>query len=296
MIALFPALLSSLLLQGRAPHSQERGGRLCLLTRRSAAGCVRMQSASDLVTWFPPIDPRRSEEEASEGATTMPLFPLGATYLPYTTPVLNIFEPRYRQLPLCLLANVRLLTSAVRKQMYNDILFSGARRFMVTNVDQQTGRMAEVSEQTQDRVKYIGQHSVIGRVRLVKVLNPEVSETRDSYLRAEVERLEDREDEDSEEVATAEAKTEKLFLDIVDTQASLGEEPRFTQAVKNGLSFTKGTGAEDKGLWGTIVLWQQFLESRTQVMGQKMQREIQKRVVEFLKVGHTRTNHNPLSH
>lgn len=29
-------------------------------------------------------------------------------------------------------------------------------------------------------------------------------------------------------------------------QASLGEEPRFTQAVKNGLSFTKGTGAEDK--------------------------------------------------
>lgn len=49
-----------------------------------------------------------------------------------------------RQLPLCLLANVRLLTSAVRKQMYNDILFSGARRFMVTNVDQQTGRMAEV--------------------------------------------------------------------------------------------------------------------------------------------------------
>jgi len=31
------------------------------------------------------------------------------------------------------------------------------------------------------------------------------------------------------------------------------------------------------------VLWQQFLESRTQVMGQKMQREIQKGVVEFLK-------------
>jgi len=179
--------------------------------------------------------------------------------------------------------------------MFNDILFSGARRFMVTNVDQDTGRMAEVgvvfyldelkevSEQTQDRVKYIGQHSVIGRVRLLKVLNPDASATRETYLRAEVAPLEDRDDEDSETVAAAEAATQKLFLDIVDTQASLGEEPRFTQAVKNGLSFSKGSGPEDKGLWGTIVLWQQFLESRTQVMGQKMQREIQKGVVEFLK-------------
>lgn len=235
-----------------------------------------MQNAADLVTWFPPIDPSRSTEEPSEGATVMPLFPLGATYLPYTNPVLNIFEPRYRK-------------------MFNDILFSGARRFMVTNVDQETGRMAEVgvvfyldelkevSEQTQDRVKYIGQHSVIGRVRLLKVLNPEVAATRESYLQAEVEALEDVLGESSEKVAEAEAATEKLFLEIVDTQASLGEEPRFTQAVKNGLSFSLGSGTDDKGLWGTIVLWQQFLESRTQVMGQKMQREIQKGVVDFLK-------------
>jgi len=245
--------------------------------RLRATSCVRMQSGTDIVSWFPPIDPSRSEEQPSEDATVMPLFPLGASYLPYTSPVLNIFEPRYRK-------------------MFNDILFSGARRYMVTNVDQETGRLAEVgvvfyldelkevSEQTQDRVKYIGQHSVIGRVKLVKVLNPEVSATRESYLRAEVEPLEDSAGEESaEEVAAAEAATEKLFLEIVDAQASLGEEPRFTQAVKNGLSFSVGTGTDDKGLWGTIVLWQQFLESRTQVMGQKMQREIQKGVVDFLK-------------
>ena len=67
--------------------------------------------------------------------------------------------------------------------MYNDILFSGARRFAVCSVDPETGRLAEVavvfyldelkevSEQTNDRVKYVGQHSVIGRVKLVKVLS-----------------------------------------------------------------------------------------------------------------------------
>ena len=37
----------------------------------------------------------------------------------------------------------------------------------------------------------MGQHSVIGRVKLLKVLNPAVSATRESYLRAEVEELSD---------------------------------------------------------------------------------------------------------
>ena len=89
----------------------------------------------------------------------LPLFPLGAVaYTPGSTQVLNIFEPRYRA-------------------MYNDILFSGARRFMVCNVDGATGRLAEVgvlfylddlkevSEQTGDRVKFVGSHSVSGRGR-----------------------------------------------------------------------------------------------------------------------------------
>merc|ERR1719247_1159740 len=142
------------------------------------------------IRWVPPIDPQAGDEEPSEGATVMPLFPLGVTYLPYTTPVLNIFEPRYRA-------------------MYNDILFNGARRFMVCNVDSETGRLAEmgvifyldelkeVSGQTNDRVKYVGQHSVIGRVMLLKVLNPSVAATRETYLKAEVKELTD-DDEDAD--------------------------------------------------------------------------------------------------
>ena len=204
----------------------------------------------------------------------MPLFPLGATYLPFTQPVLNIFEPRYRA-------------------MYNDILFNGARRFMVCNVDQDTGRLAEtgvifyldelkeVSEQTQDRVKYIGQHSVIGRVKLLKVLNPSVAATRETYLKAEVEELVDTDADETPE--QAEAALKELFCDLVDVQASLGEEPRFTEAVKETLQFGRGTSAEETGLWGTVLLWQQFLQQRASVVGQKMQREIQKEVVSYLK-------------
>lgn len=204
----------------------------------------------------------------------MPLFPLGVTYLPYTTPVLNIFEPRYRK-------------------MYNDILFSGARRFMVCNVDQETGRLAEtgvifyldelkeVSEQTQDRVKYVGQHSVVGRVQLLKVLNPSVAASRETYLRAEVAELVDTDSSESREVE--ESSLKDLFNALVDVQAAIGEEPRFTEAVKGTIDFTAGSSTEDKGLWGTVVLWQQFLEQRASVTGQKMQREIQKEVMAYLK-------------
>jgi len=204
----------------------------------------------------------------------MPLFPLGVTYLPYTTNVLNIFEPRYRQ-------------------MYNDILFSGARRFMVCNVDSETGRLAEtgvifyldelkeVSEQTQDRVKYVGSHSVVGRVQLLKILNPSVAGTRETYLKAEVVELVDTDASESREAE--EESLRELFNQLVDVQAAIGEEPRFTEAVKGTIDFSSGSSTDDKGLWGTVVLWQQFLEQRASVTGQKMQREIQKEVITFLK-------------
>lgn len=204
----------------------------------------------------------------------MPLFPLGVTYLPFTEPVLNIFEPRYRA-------------------MYNDILFNGARRFMVCNVDSETGRLAEtgvifyldelkeVSEQTQDRVKYVTQHSVIGRVKLLKVLNPSVAATRETYLKAEVEEVVDTDAGDAAD--EEEEAVRNLFNELVDVQSSLGEEPRFTEAVKETVDFGRGESAESKGLWGTVLLWQQFLEQRASVVGQKMQREIQQEVVSYLK-------------
>ena len=39
----------------------------------------------------------------------------------------------------------------------------------------------------------------------------------------------------------------------------------------------RGSGSEDKGLWGTVVLWQQFLEQRASVVGSKMQRRSRRR-------------------
>lgn len=141
--------------------------------------------------------------------------------------------------------------------------------------------LKEVSEQTDDRVKYVGSHSVIGRVRLRKVLNPAVAASRETYLKAEVEELKDTDVDD--DTTAVEANARRVFEEMVDTQGRLGEEPRFTDAVKGSLNFGRGSGTEDTGLWGTIVLWQQFLEQRTSVVGNKMQREIQRMVMDWLK-------------
>ena len=130
-------------------------------------------------------------------------------------------------------------------------------------------------------VTNIGWPEHLYRDRFGRVLNPAQSVTRETYLKAEVVELVDTDADESTE--SEEAGLRELFSDLVDVQASLGEEPRFTEAAAAAAEFGRGSGSEDKGLWGTVVLWQQFLEQRASVVGSKMQREIQKEVVSYLK-------------
>ena len=75
--------------------------------------------------------------------------------------------------------------------------------------------------------------------------------------------MEELEDEDAgEDTAAAEAEARKVFEEMVDTQARLGEEPRFTEAVKGTVNFGRGSGTDDTGLWGCVVLWQDSDPSR----------------------------------
>ncbi|KAL3757863.1 hypothetical protein ACHAWU_002783 [Discostella pseudostelligera] len=80
--------------------------------------------------------------------------------------------------------------------MYNDILMNGSKRFVVSMCHpSEEGRFAqmgvlftleelkEVSGMTADRVKYICNHRVAGRVKIQEVMNPEVWESRDTYLK-----------------------------------------------------------------------------------------------------------------
>ncbi|KAK1735522.1 Lon-like domain-containing protein [Skeletonema marinoi] len=249
-----------------------------------------------------------SDDDDEETTETLPLFPLGGVvYTPNSEHILNIFEPRYRQ-------------------MYNDILMNGSKRFVVSmSHPNEEGRFAqvgvlfsleelkEVSEMTADQVKYICNHRVTGRVKLHKVLNPEAWESRDTYLKVKGTIIDDtglldeeKNDNDSDEAmdesipqsmvaelkkAAAFDAMEKSpeeeallqsFSDLVELQHDLTEDVRFTRASVKSFGVAAGTEI-DPNLWTSIRLWQSYAEQRLVARQNEMQKEFQEKLVEFLK-------------
>jgi len=156
----------------------------------------------DSISWLPPLannpsspppSPPKITTSSTAESKVLPLFPLGGiVYTPNSEHVLNIFEPRYRQ-------------------MYNDILMNGTKRFVVSmshperegtfakvGVVFQLEDLKEVSEQTGDQIKYVCNHKVVGRVLIHRVLNPEVWNSRETYLRVEGVVIDETDAEDEE--------------------------------------------------------------------------------------------------
>jgi len=200
---------------------------------------------------------------------------------------------------------------------------NGSKRFVVSMCHpSEQGRFAqvgvlfsleelkEVSEMTQDQVKYICKHRVVGRVKLQKVLNPEEWESRDTYLKVKGTIIDDtgaltKESElddgmigniskklvsavkkaaavDSIEKTPEEESLAKSFSDLVDLQHVLSEDVRFTRASVKSFSVAEGTNV-DPNLWTSIRLWQSYAEQRLVANQNAMQKEFQERLVEYLK-------------
>ncbi len=253
----------------------------------------------DSVGWLPPLSSTTDSPpaEVRDGAEILPLFPLGGiVYTPNSEHVLNIFEPRYRQ-------------------MYTDILMNGSKRFVVSmSHPEKEGTFAqvgvifhledlkEVSEETGDAIKYICNHKVTDRVKLHNILNPDAWTSRETYLKVEATILEEDDgDENLNESMkdndiykelvgalsasrpkSAEEKVLcKSFSDLVDKQHELEEEVRFTRASVETLAVAPGNGED--GLWQTVRLWQSFIEQRLLSRQNDMQREFQEKLIDFLK-------------
>ena len=197
--------------------------------------------------------------------------------------------------------------------MYNDILMNGSKRFVVAmSHPSEKGRFAEigvlfelqdlkeVSEQTNDQVKYICSHRVTGRVKLHKILNPSAWETRETYLKVEgklldinssgsnvemdddvYSRLVEKTKAVYEEAAPKqEGNLKESFKSLVELQQELEEDVRFTRASVDTLAISPGD--KDEGLWSTIRLWQSYSEQRLVARQNELQREFQDKLLKFL--------------
>jgi hypothetical protein len=242
----------------------------------------------DSVAWLPTVKNARGIESVdtagssvAKGSELIPLFPLGGiVYTPNSEHILNIFEPRYRQ-------------------MYTDILMNGTKRFAVAmSHPTESGRFAqmavlfelddlkEVSEQTGDQIKYICNHKVTGRVKLHRILNPQDWESRATYLRAEGTVIDDSGKHTSVATAPQENIPEQKLLQtafgkMVELQFELEEDVRFTRASVLSLSVQPGSGPD--GLWQTIKLWQSFADQRLMARQNELQGDFQEKLQDYLK-------------
>jgi len=255
----------------------------------------------DSVSWLPTVIGAQPSDPDNEDTDILPLFPLGGiVYTPNSEHTLNIFEPRYRQ-------------------MYNDILMNGSKRFVVAmSHPTEKGRFAqigvlfeledlkEVSEQTNDQVKYICNHRVTGRVKLHKILNPSAWTSRETYLKVEGtlidantrgtdQKAELKSDQDDDVYSRLvqktsavydapapkeEANLKESFKNLVELQHELEEDVRFTLASIDTLAVSPGD--KDEGLWTTIRLWQSYSEQRLVARQNELQREFQDKLLKFL--------------
>eukprot|EP00435_Cladocopium_sp_Y103_P058096 s1156_g20.t1 len=130
-------------------------------------------------------EPRLVEEMGSE-VLELPVMPLNAVYLPSPSQQLMISEPRYLKL-------------------YDDILVNGSRMFAVCHcrgsllarvglVFRLTD-LKDVAQETNGHTRYVAEHEVRQRVRILSVLNPEDQESKSQYLRAKVQFLEEPEED-----------------------------------------------------------------------------------------------------
>ena len=190
--------------------------------------------------WLPPLE-NEIDSDADPGAriddgTLMPVFPVrGALFMPYAHVNLTMTEPRYRR-------------------MYEEIIFTGARRFAVVLQNVSDGRLLDVGISfhlanvltNANGTKLVGECIATGRVHLQRILNPSVYvspdielqnfgqgargklvDTPDGYLLAQAATVVDVDVEDGEAEAKMGEELGELLLSVSEAQKTLGDVPRF---------------------------------------------------------------------
>lgn len=133
-----------------------------------------------------PLEPDSELAELAELPLELAVMPLNAVYLPSPSQQLMVSEPRYLKL-------------------YDDILMNGSRMFAVCHC--RGSRLArvglvfklvdlkDVTQETNGHTKYVAEHEVRRRVRILEVMNPEDRDSKSAYLRARVEFLEEEKED-----------------------------------------------------------------------------------------------------
>jgi len=221
------------------------------------------QVRAEEVRWLSPDEPQQEGAGKAGPVKVMPLYPLPSVYTPFSNPSLNNIESR-------------------NKKMVDDVI-GGDGRFCVSMMAQDTGRLAEVGlvfrletreivslspsnpsafDVGRPMVKYLLNNTVVGRVRIQRVLNPEAwsAPGRPDYLLAEVSPLlEDAEQAKASDTEELEQEAAELFNEIA---GSLEAPPPGEVRLEERLGASNFSSCEQAGLWSAAALWQSYCHTR----------------------------------
>ncbi|GMI52474.1 hypothetical protein TeGR_g14592 [Tetraparma gracilis] len=190
--------------------------------------------------------------------------------------------------------------------MYDSILLSGSRRFLVPISHPDNGgkgddrvsevaavfyltELNDVSERSNDAVKYVVDHAVMGLAKIVRFENPDAWRTKDTFLRAECSVLEWDEGLARAEPAASTAPEPRAMLDperlllsryasLLSLQQSSSQPVRFTSS--SPVSSAPGLGPDS--LYGFLGLWQRYLESLARLREAELQGKLQDKLLAYL--------------
>lgn len=219
-----------------------------------------IQERIDAIRWLPKLEESPPHSLEIEADSKFPLFPLQSALfhadtlltednepvpLPLFTPQseipvpgmevpLKIFEPRYRQLYTDLRqqpANMRNLVVPFCHPMVPG-------QFAQYGLVYQLTQLQEVADETSGKIQYFANHVVTKPIQILRVLNPQVWDTKETYLQVQGRVLDDRSDMDH-----------SVYEPVKEFLTDWKQETSNPLAVKSLLAL------EGEGFWAMVNLW-----------------------------------------
>lgn len=219
---------------------------------------VWVQEMIDSVRWLPKIEDSLPQSLDIDEDVRFPLFPLQSTLfhpdaleneeglesmpLPLFTPQsdipvpgrevpLKIFEPRYRQL----YSDLREKPARFRNVVVPFCHPMIPGQFAQYGLMYQMTQIQEIADETNGEIQYFANHVVTKPVQLLRVLNPQVWNTKETYLQVQGRLMDDREDMDH-----------SVYESLKECLQQWKPHPLATKSL---------TALEGEGFWALVNVW-----------------------------------------
>lgn len=224
--------------------------------RKDPTSRTRLLSSTCPLSWLELAEGQTSVPNAD--AQVMPVIPLRTIEWPGTSCEIKVIDPAFRKMYDDLLSSGKRYIVApfsclpMKGSRTDAEVCAGKRRLFSIGSVLMLEDLKDVSDQSDGAIKYLAKHSVVGRAKIKRLLNPsdlsmfDESNDRENYLEAEVEVLPDSQ---MEVVNTSWVKQTVDSWEELRALSEVLEEPRLESKPVIKQNMMRSTSYQLAGLW-----------------------------------------------